>query len=159
MRKQGAKRHRRTTDNPVGRALLVHDLHVAIAAELKEWRTAAELQAWTGNNLQRLVNAVGRLTYIVLHTVATQGISPEHPDVRIILGAGEALGDLVADGRLEFHRPAIRSGLMAIERLLLQCDMLNLAHAAIELDNMLAKGDMSTSSLHNLFQPEPAEQT
>jgi len=80
-------------------------------------------------------------------------VSDDSPDVRIIRGMGEALGDLNADGRLEQHRHSIQSGLMAIERLLPLCSDWALGTAALKLDELLATtAGMGTADLRAVLE-------
>ena len=136
--------------NPVGLAMV----RATIRRDVAELKTTAELQAWNGADAPRLVNSAGRMTWMVASAAVAGGVNVESPDIRIVRGLGEALGDLAADGRLEYHRPTIQSGLLAIERLLPMCTDMHLARAAVELDEMLSTtAGMGTSDLRALQNP------
>ena len=135
--------------NPVAAAIL----RAGIRRDVADLKTTAELQAWTGADASKLVNAAGRMMWMVAGAAVACGVSDDSPDVRIIRGMGEALGDLNADGRLEQHRPAIQSGLMAIERLLPLCSDWALGTAALKLDELLATtAGMGTADLRAVLE-------
>lgn len=136
--------------NPVGLAMV----RATIRRDVAELKTATELQAWNGADAAKLVNSAGRMMWMVTSAAVAGGVDVESPDIRIVRGLGEALGDLAADGRLEYHRPTIQSGLLAIERLLPLCTDMQLGLAAVELDELLATGaGMGTSDLRALLNP------
>ena len=135
--------------NPVAAAIL----RAGIRRDVADLKTTAELQAWTGADASKLVNSAGRMMWMVAGAAVACGVSDDSPDVRIIRGMGEALGDLNADGRLEHHRPAIQSGLLAIERLLPKCSDWALGTAALKLDELLKAGKgMGTADLNKLTE-------
>lgn len=134
--------------NPVAAAIL----RAGIRRDVADLKTTAELQAWTGADAAKLVNSAGRMMWMVAGAAVACGVDEDSPDVRITRGMGEALGDLAADGRLEYHRPAIQSGLLALERLLPKCSDWALGTAALKLDELLATtAGMGTSDLRNLL--------
>ena len=134
--------------NPVAAAIL----RAGIRRDVAELKTSAELHAWTGSDAARLVNSAGRMMWIVAGSAVACGEPDDSPDIRIIRGMGEALGDLNADGRLEFHRPTIQSGLMAIERPLPKCSDWALGTAALKLDELLKTGQgMGTADLRAML--------
>ena len=74
-------------------------------------------------------------------------------DARVIV-RGFAGIYAAADGRLEYHRPTIQSGRLAIERLLPMCSDMDLCRAAVDLDQLLATtAGMGTSDLRALLTP------
>lgn len=137
--------------NPVAAAMF----RAAIRREVAELKTTAELQAWNGEHAAKLVNSAGRMMWMVAAAAVECNVHPDSPDLRVIRGMGEALGDLAADGRLEFHRPAIQSGLLAIERMLPVCSDWALGTAALKLDELLATtAGMGTADVRALFEPK-----
>lgn len=141
-----------TRSNPRFRGL--HPVAVAyirkgIREDVTRLERNAQLQAWGGSHAANLVNLSGRLAYIVGHASAACGVDADHPDMRILRGMGEALGDLAANlTAIETHRPAILSGCAAVGRLLPGCNDWALGLAAVELDQLLAAGQgMGTSDL------------
>lgn len=143
--KKPARRPRFVGMNPVQVAVIRKGIKTDVAA----LEVSAKLHAITGANAAKLVNEAGRLSFIVGHAAAACGISESHPDMRIVRGLAEALGDLAADLRsLEQHRPAILSGCEALSRLLPLCNDWTLGTAAIELDHLLATAEgMGTSDI------------
>lgn len=134
--------------NPVGRAVLQRTIANEMATILRQ----AQMHAWVGQNPPRLINDAGRLVYVVLGAASASGWTTEHPDVRIMLGMSEALGDLQADGDIERHRGAIQSGLLAAERLLPAMNALLMLQSAFELDAMLGgTAGMGTADVQKLF--------
>lgn len=134
------------------RAEMRERVRQAIAADVANLQSLAEIQAWGGDHRDNLIKSAGRLVFIVLGAAQRGGLSNDEADVRIALGMGNALGDLGTDHRLDHHRPAIQSGLMAIERLLPRLEALHMAEAADELDDLLVAGrGMGTADLQELF--------
>lgn len=132
-RKRNHRMQRRALTHPVLAAVVRRNL----AAELQRLQTDAGLQAHLGDNYAALANSAGRLGYITAY--ACGQIQLDTPDVRILRGTCEALGDMVANpGCLEHQRPAIQSGLAAISRLLPQLPDRALAAGALELERLLA---------------------
>lgn len=139
--------------NPVAAAIL----RARIRQDMANLKTTAALQAWNGEHLPNLINSAGRLVYIVLAAAEACGYKADHPDMRVCMGMGEALGDLGQDKRLEFHRPAIQSGLLAIERLLPTLSDWAMGNAAIQLDQLLkAPQGMGTEDLRAIFERRAA---
>jgi hypothetical protein len=133
---------------PVGRAMLANAVRRDIASVL----SSAQLHAWAGDTPPLLLNNAGRMVYVVLGAAAQMGVGTESPDIRILLGLGEALGDLATDGDIERHRPAIQSGLLAAERLLPKMDAMAMLASAQELEFLLSTPQgMGTSDIHRLF--------
>ena len=138
--------------NPVARA--VYNSRKA-QAEQEQTQAAAEFEArilrdvrglqldagvhtWTSNDASRMVNLAGRLVFIVAHAAIEAGVSADNPDVRIMRGMSEALGDLVDHlDDLERHRRSIQSGLAAIDRLMPFCAAMDLLKGSWKLDEML----------------------
>lgn len=134
------------------RAELRERVRKAIAADISNLQGMAEMQAWVGAHRGNLITSAGRLVYVVLGAAQRAGVAHDNPDVRIALGMASALGDLAADHRIEQHRAAIQSGLLAIDRMLPALEPLDLAAAADELDDLLAKGQgMGTADLQQLY--------
>lgn len=111
----------------------------------------AQIHALFGAHWPNLLNLTGRLVYITLGAATAAKMTTEDPDLRILLGTGEALGDLRQDHRLEQHRPALAAGLFAVERLLPQLRDLDLAAAALEVDARIAgPHGIGTQDLHQM---------
>lgn len=156
MTRRSKIRRIHTGTHPVARAMARSALAGAVRKDMADILNAAQLHAWAGSNPPRLVNDAGRLVYVVLGAATAAGMTTESPEIRIVLGMGEALGDLVADGDIERHRPAIQSGLLALERLLPSMNPGAMFDAAVELDHKLATtAGMGTADLHRMFNTTP----
>lgn len=148
------KSARRTTSRPNSKYRGLHPVAVAlvrkgIREDVTRLERSANLQAWASNHAANLVNLSGRLAFIVGHAACACQVDADHPDMRILRGMGEAIGDLAQDfDAIEQHRPAILSGCAAIGRLLPFCNDRALGLAAVELEQLLASSEgMGTSDL------------
>lgn len=131
-------------------------LRAAIQRDVQRLRNDAGLHAWAGNNATDTLNNAGRLLWITLHAATRAGITADALDVRILMGMGNALGDMRERGDpLDVHRAAIQSGLLAVDRLIPYCTEMRLALAAAELDTMIqsARG-LGTADLQRLLEPQ-----
>lgn len=163
---RAAKFKRLAAANPVARAIeRAHQQEQAkrnkaqFMAEIGQLRFLAELQAWGGNTTPDLINVAARLVWVVLGAAAGTPLQ-DSPDVRIIRGAGEALGDLAQDQDLERHRASIQAGLMAIERIVNELDLHRMAVASVELERLLDEhGSMGTEDLRRLIEHPPQKTT
>jgi len=137
----------RPRTNPVALAVLRRHIRRDLEALLVD----AQIHALFGSNWANLLDRTGRLVYITLGAACAAKMTTEDPDMRILLGTGEALGDLHLDQRIEQHRPALYSGLAACERLLPQLRDTDLAAAALEVDFRLAgPHGIGTRDLHQM---------
>lgn len=129
-------------------------LRAAIQRDVQSLRMAAGLHTWAGDNAVETLNNAGRLLWIVMHAAIAGGIPADAPDIRILLGMGNALGDLQERGdRLDVHRAAIQAGLLAVDRLIPHCTEIRLAIAAAELDTMIhASRGLGTGDLQKLVE-------
>ena len=110
-----------------------------IKTDLCNLLITATIHAWTGEDGANLCNLGGRLCFVTAAAGGASGISPDHPDMRIVRGMASALGDLAANlGAVEQHRGSIKAGLAAIDRLLPLCGDMHIVQAAQQLDDMLA---------------------
>jgi hypothetical protein len=131
-------------------------LRAAIQRDVQRLRNDAGLHAWVGNNATNTLDNAGRLLWITLHAATRAGITADALDVRILMGMGNALGDMRERGDpLDVHRAAIQSGLLAVDRLIPYCTEMRLALAAAELDTMIqsARG-LGTADLQRLLEPQ-----
>ena len=119
-----------------------------IKQDLRGLQIDAGIHTWTGNDGATMVNLAGRLCFITAFAAQRAGFQADHPDVRIVRGMAEALADLAADlDNVERYRPAIQSGLAAIDRLMPQCNELDVVLGCKELDTILAVKDLSTADV------------
>lgn len=134
--------------NPIFRASITASLR----RDLRSIKDAAELQLLAGAHAGNMVLTVTRLLWIVERAALECGVSPDAPEIRIIGGAANAAGDLATRPQdLELHRPALKSGVLAAERLWEQVNPFALGNAAIAFDVALA-GDGITTGMFQSFQ-------
>lgn len=120
------------------RAQAERDFFLKVQRDVRGLQIDAGLHCWTGNNASTMVNTCGRLLYIVAFAANAAGVSHDHPDLRIMRGMSEALGDLADDlHAIERHRASIQSGLGAIDRLLPLCTLAALLEGSYELEQRL----------------------
>lgn len=132
----GRKLQRRQQDQ--NRELAERDFLDKVQRDVRGLQIDAGLHCWTGNNASTMVNTCGRLLYIVAFAARAAGVSHDYPDLRILRGMSEALGDLAGDlHAIERHRASIQSGLSAIDRLLPLCTLGALLEGAHELEQRL----------------------
>ena len=114
------------------------DLEAKILSDVRGLQIDAGLHSWTGHDASKMVNLAGRLVFIVAHAAIEAGINADHPDVRIMRGMSEALGDLVDHlDDVERYRRSVQSGLAAIDRLMPHCAAMDLLAGSWKLDEML----------------------
>ena len=119
-----------------------------IKQDLRGLQIDAGIHTWTGNDGAKMVTLTGRLCYITAFAAQRAGYQADHPDVRIVRGMAEALADLAADlDNVERYRSSIQSGLAAIDRLMPQCDDLDIVLGCHELDTILAVKDLGTADV------------
>lgn len=129
------------------------DFFAAVQRDVRGLQIDAGLHCWTGNNAGTMVNICGRLLYIVAFAANAAGVSPDHPDMRIMRGMSEALGDLADDlDAIERHRASIQSGLAAIDRLMPLCSLAALLEGSYELELRLnSVRGMGTNDVRELI--------
>lgn len=136
--------HVYTLLNPVSRALMVN-----------RWKTDAvegQIHALIGGDGLQMVNGAGRVFFVVLTAAVQQGEDVESPDMRILRGAIEALHEQAEDQEVsEICRAGILSGLNACSRILPSLRQRSLADAALEMEVMLANGDVRYSDFTDLI--------
>lgn len=120
----------------IERALVERDWH--------QIAVTAQIQALYGDNSEGMVDAAGRVMYVVLGAVMAEGVSHEQPEVRIIRGAVNAVHDQVGEEAIPAaRRRSIVSGLQACERLIPALERRSLINAACDL-----KLRMKTQHIH-----------
>lgn len=131
---QGAfDRKRHEVINPVTEAVI----RSRIVEDIQRLRTAVGLQAYIGEDAAMVANMAGRLVYIVCHAAGVHGLG-DTPEVRILLGTANALGDIAeTPAELERQRGAVIAGLQVIDRLMPKLHTFSLAAGSMELDNLL----------------------
>lgn len=144
-------RVRHTAINPVTEAVV----RQAIQENIERLRNEAGLQAFMGGDCARVVNMVGRMTYIVCHAAGCHGLGNE-PEARILAGTASALGDMrghMTHAVLEQQRNTLIAGLAAADRLMPRLSTWALAEGAIQLDALIASASgMGTSDVERALK-------
>ena len=141
------KKRRRdaTFANPVTQAVIRQQIRQSIEI----LKTDAWLQALAGDAADRLVRDAGMLLYAVACAIELCGIPADHPDVRVLRGTTQAIGELAEHlGRLDQHRPAILSGLAAMERLMPFLAVEALGAGLMECDERIRESGFGTKDIH-----------
>lgn len=121
--------------------------------EVRQMRTRAGIHAFMGSDAAQLADAMGRLVFTVAYAAGLHNLG-DTPEARILLGTANALADVAATpAALEQQRAAITSGLAAIERLLPLLHDNALTAGALELENLLQRGDLGTASVERVLRP------
>lgn len=133
--------------NPIERAVLV--------AAWKQQAVSGRIHALIGDDSDKLVNGAGRIFYVVLGACADAqvAIGAEDPDVRILRGSVNALGEQAGEPEIsQQRRGAIVSGLQACDRLVPKLTQRALADAALDLQVRLAVGEVKFRDFEQLVR-------
>ena len=113
----------------------------------RDWHStavSAQIHALYGDNSNGMVDASGRVLFVILGAAITDGFDPEHVDIRIVRGAVNAVHDQAGEEDIPAARRAsIVSGLEAAERLMPLLQRRSLIDAACDL-----KQKMKTKHIH-----------
>lgn len=119
-----------------------------IQADLRGLQIDAGLHTWTGNDAAKMIDKTGRLCYVTGFAGKRAGFKPDHPDMRIMRGTVGALDGFVSDrDNADRYRPALQSGLAAIDRLLAECNVLDIIDACLGLDSLLCGDGVRASDM------------
>lgn len=130
--------------NPVASAILV--------SMWKREAVSGRLHALIGGDSDKLVNGAGKVMFVVLTAAGRSGIDADHPDMRILRGAVEALHDQAGEPTVsEVRRAGIVSGLQACDRLMEGLTTKALAEAALYMEARLRAGDVRYSDFQQLI--------
>jgi hypothetical protein len=135
--------------NPVASAMY--------AAQWKAEAVSGRIHALIGEDGLALVNGAGRVFFVVLRAAAQAGIDAEHPDMRVLRGAIEALHEQAEDPKVqEVRRAGIVSGLHACDRILPHLTTRGIADAALFMEARLRQGDVRYSDFQGLIPAKEA---
>lgn len=151
--KPAAHQQKRRASNPIEGAIF----KMRLSNDLAALRTGAGLHAFMGADAMELCHLTGRLIYITAFAVGKQwGDATDNPDIRILLGAANALGDLMERPQdLERHRGSIQSGLAAIDRLMPDLSEWALAEGSLRLAAILETTEgLNTSHVKQALAPK-----
>ena len=134
--------------NPIAQAVVRSN----VMASLKRLKTDSELQAYAGSRVSELVSDACMLLFAVAWAHKTMGLPTDSPDARIMRGLASALGDLASHpAQIETHRPAIQSGLAAIERVLPGLEPLVIGVGMVECKARIAEAGIGSNDIHELL--------
>lgn len=135
---------RNLQNNRVAASLLKAD----VMKTIKRIKADAELQALFGDAADNLIQHAGQLLYAAAHAADLCKVPEDTPEVRIMRGMSQALGELAEDrDTLEQHRPAIQSGLAAIERLMPRLSAWSLGLGLIACQDAIAACGFGTKDI------------
>lgn len=146
------RQHRRVGLSLVERALIERD-----------WRATAvtaQIHALIGDSSDGMVNAAGRVLYVVLGAAIAEDLDAEQPDIRVVRGAVNAVHEQAGAPDIPpARRGSIESGLRAAERLLPTFARRSLVDAACDLELKLRHQQQAadfTALLARLAVPQHA---
>lgn len=121
-----------------------------IKRDMARLQQDADWQAWVKeDNPGGLVIAASRVLWITDAAVQASGLPVDSPDMRIIAGAANALGELATHpSRIATHRAAIQSGILAAQRLWEQVDTFTLGYAALAFDKTVIESGIGTQDFN-----------
>lgn len=127
----------------------------------KKWHATtvdAEILALIGDDSSRMVNAAGRVLYVVLGSAIAEDVDPEMVEFRIIRGAVNAVHDQAGEPEIPpARRQSIVRGLEACRDLIPLLERRTLVAAACELETKLKRQDVSLADFAALFK-HPAKE-
>lgn len=135
----------------IERALIAKDWH-ATAVD-------AQLHALIGDDSAAMVNAAGRILFVILGAAITEGMDADDPDLRIVRGAVNAVHDQA--GELDIpdqRRQSIVSGLQAATRLVAVLRQKSIVASALDLESKLRKQHIHLSDFQALIPASPSTQ-
>lgn len=127
-----------------------------VLADVARLRTAAGLQSYMGDMPERVTNLLGRLVFVTAYAAGLHNLEST-PEASILAGSANALAELADHPQLlEGYRATLVACLGAIDRLMPKLSAAALAAGALELDALLAKGDMYTSDVQRALKRRAA---
>lgn len=128
----------------IERALIARDWH-ASAVE-------AQIHALIGEDSNAVVNAAGRLLFVVLGAAMADGVSPDHEELGAVRGGVNAVHDQAGVPDIpDARRVEIVNGLHAATRLLPELTQRSVVASAIDLELKLRRGDIRLSDFEALI--------
>lgn len=122
----------------------------------KEWHASAvdaQLHALIGDDSDAMVNAAGRILFVVLGAAMADGFDASHRELRIIRGAVNAVHDQAGEPEIpEARRASIVSGLQAATRLIPELKQKSLVASALDLHVKLRRQHIHLSDFQALIE-------
>lgn len=136
--------NRSLSRNPVARAIT--------ARKWSQTATSAQIHALMGDDSDGLVNAAGRVFFVILGACALQRINSDTPDVRILRGACNALYEQAGEPRIDdMRRKSLQAGLEACERLNEILERRHVTESACDLADKLRQEHVHWSDFEPLI--------
>ncbi len=127
----------RHTGNPVENAVRISNLK----REINDLITRADILASWGDSPANTIDRCGRVLFIVSFAIGRCKIPDDLPEVRILRAMSNVVHELSIDhSSLENHRPALSSGLQAVQRLLPRLNVWSIGEGSLVLDHLLKQG-------------------
>lgn len=124
----------------------------------REWHqtaTLAQIHALTGDHSHGMVNAAGRVLFVILGAAAAEQVDPAQPEILSIFAAVEAVHDQAGEEDIPpGRREAIVAGLAAAELLIPAFERRSLVNAAIDLKRKMRRQHIHLSDFQAFFPSE-----
>ncbi len=128
----------------------------------KDWHASAvdaQLHALIGDDSDAMVNAAGRILFVILGAAIAEGMGADLPDLRIVRGAVNAVHDQAGEDAIPAaRRRSIVSGLEACERLIPALERRSLINAACDLKLRMKTQHIHLSDFLALIPASPSTQ-
>lgn len=127
----------RHAGNPVENAVRISRLK----REINDLITMADMQASWGDSPAQTVDRCGRVLFVVSYAIGRCHVPDDLPEVRILRAMCNVVEALALDhSALDQHRPALTSGLQAVQRLLPRLNVWSIGEGSLVLDHLLQQG-------------------
>lgn len=121
----------------------------------RDWRAtavSAQIHALIGDSSDGMVNAAGRVLFVVLGAAIAEEVDAEQPEIRVIRGAVNAVHEQAGEDDIPgTRRKSIESGLLAAERLVPHFARRSLVDAACDLELKLRRQHLHTDDFEALL--------
>jgi hypothetical protein len=128
----------------------------------KEWHAStvdAQIHALIGEDSDEMVNAAGRILFVVLGAAIADGLQADHVEIRIIRGAVNAVHDQAGEADIpDARRNGIVSGLQAATRLIPELRQKSIVASAIDLHVKLRRQHIRLSDFQALIPESKSTQ-
>jgi hypothetical protein len=146
------KRRKHVNGIDLNNPFVVAQVKGHLQKDLDHLKHLADWEAWAReDNHAELITSASRLLWITDFAANACRRPMDSPEMRIIAGAANALNDLAARPReIELHRGAIRSGILAAERMWPQLDIFALGRAALEFDHVARTAGLGIEDFNSI---------
>lgn len=132
------------TLSPVERAIL--------AAQWRQNVASAQIHSMIGDDSHAMVDKAGKVMFVILGAALIEKMQDDHPEIRIIRGAVNALHDQAGEPVIDpLRRASIKSGLEACARLLEVLPYPSVCKSACDLHHKLRNGDIAIAEFQELI--------